>query len=309
MGYGGALIWTGLARNLKRTFPDKKIIFVYHPGWKNFVLRRPHPDHSIYLNNSDIYKIYTNIGWFFARWMYKKDTHIAVDMDEKRFHYWLRDTEERLYFKQGKHYIQIACDAFHITNPELKPKLTLTEKERANVDVLEEKNELVKKQFICIEPHSKATFTPNKAWPLGRWEDLAQKITEYIAEKGLPVKLVQLGVKTNEVLPGAVNLTGTTSFREAKGLLEDALFFIGTEGGLMHLANTTDTKSVVLLSTWLPRALASYPSDHVIYKDEFAHECGLKTPCEVCQKSMEAISVDEVFNVCKSLLEKEASVK
>ena len=93
MGLGGALIWTGLAYNLKQRYPDKQIIFVYKRSLRDFVLRKPHPDHLVYKNSKDIGCVLDQIIWRLRKRKFHENDVIVVDMDNPDYLYWERDTE------------------------------------------------------------------------------------------------------------------------------------------------------------------------------------------------------------------------
>ena len=46
MGFGGALIWTGLAYNLKKRYPDKNVILLYEKSWRDFILLKSPSEHA-----------------------------------------------------------------------------------------------------------------------------------------------------------------------------------------------------------------------------------------------------------------------
>lgn len=281
MGYGGALIWTGLARNLKATYPDKKVLFIY---------KKANADFIIYENNPDIDKMLTKCKYFFLKSKFNQNDWIIVDMDNPKLQYWERDTKEKVIYKSGKHAIEWACEYFKIKNILLKPVLRLTGKELEKVNELLGTHNLRKKGFIVIEPNAKESFAPNNQWFWDRWQELA----DLLNKRGQV--LVQLGPEGSPVLSGAVNLTGKTSFREAVGVIGQAKLFIGYSGGLMHGARAMDVKAIILASGFEPLEMANYPQNLNIYKKTDCAPCGLKTPCPFGRKCMKEITVEEVYN-------------
>lgn len=302
MGYGGALIWTGLARNLKQTYPDKKIIFIYRKSLKDLFFRKPHSDHIIYKNNPDIFLIIDKLKWLFEKRKFDLSQCIIIDMDELKYHYWGKDSKEKIEFKEGKHAIQFACDPFGIEKAELKAKIVLDDKEKELIDALLRDNGLKENSFICIEPHANQAFTPNKAWLWERWQELADKINNHIKQNNLDIKLVQIGMPGGKILQDATNLTGKTSFRNTARILEKSKFFICYIGGLVHLSKAMNGRNIVLVSAWEPLELASYPDDINFYTNVDCKNCGLKIPCPYDRKCMSEITVNEVFETCKKLI-------
>ncbi len=302
MGYGGALIWTGLARNLKNKYPAKKIVFVYEKSLRDFIFRKHYPDHIVYKNNKDINCIVDDITWRLKKWAFTSDNVIVVDMRNPACRYHEKDTENRIFYKTGRHAIQIACDVYDIPDAKLQPQICLTDEEIDNANSLLRTHGLSKNQYICIEPHAKEAFTPNKSWFWENWQSLVEIINRYIADNNFSCKVVQVGATTEKVLDGVVDLTGKTTFREAGGILSKALLLISCEGGLAHLARAVKKRNIVLMSSLAPRELFSYPSNVNFYTNIECKNCGLKVPCPINRKCMKAITPEQVFEALKSSL-------
>jgi ADP-heptose:LPS heptosyltransferase len=223
-------------------------------------------------------------------------------MDNPDYLYHKDDTGEKIFYKTGKHAIQIACDVHNISNARLQPKIWLSRKEIASANHLLKANGLLKNQYICTEPHAKKGFTPNKAWFWENWQRLVNLTNQYIHDNHIPCKLVQIGVSTNKVLDGVVDLTGKTTFRETAQILKNSITFISYIGGLTHLSKAVGKKNIVLVSAWEPLELASYPGDVNFYTDIECKNCGLKIPCPINRKCMSAITVEQVYEAVKSML-------
>ena len=302
MGYGGALIWTGLARNLKNKYPAQKIVFVYEKSLQDFIFRKHYPDHIVYKNNKDINCMVDDITWRLKKWAFTSDNVIVVDMRNPACRYHEKDTENRIFYKTGRHAIQIACDVYGIPDAKLRPQICLTAEEIDNANSLLRTHGLSKNQYICIEPHAKKGLTSNQAWFWGNWRGLVKLLNKYIADNHLSYKLVQVGVATDKVLNGVIDLTGKTSFKETAEILKNSITFISYMGGLVHLSKAVGKRNIVLLSAWEPLELASYPDDINFYTDIDCKSCGLKIPCPNNRKCMKAITPEQVFEALKSSL-------
>lgn len=82
---------------------------------------------------------------------------------------------------------------------------------------------------------------PTKLLPAKTWAQIVQQL----AAKKFAV--VQLGMPSDIAIEGVrLDLRGKTSLSQAATCLKRALFHIGTEGGLVHLARAVETKSIVL---------------------------------------------------------------
>jgi ADP-heptose:LPS heptosyltransferase len=303
MGFGGALIWTGLVRNLKNKYPDKKVIFVYRKSLLNFIFRKRYPDHIIYKNNEDINCAVDDITWHLKKWVFTSDNVIVVDMGNPACCYHEKETKNRIFYKTGGHAIQIACDVYDIPDAELQPKICLTTEEIDNANRLLRAHGLSKNRYICLEPHTKKGFTPNKAWFWENWQNLIELVNKYIADNHLSYKLVQVGVATDKILNGVIDLTGKTSFRETAEILKNSITFIGYMSGLVHLSKAVGKRNIVLISAWEPLELGSYPDDINFYTDIDCKNCGLKVPCPINRKCMEEIAVEQVFEAVKAIFE------
>jgi len=290
MGYGGALIWTGLARNLKKAYPNKKVLFIYKKGIRDFLSGKTNKDFVIYENNPDIDMILSKDRYFFQKSKFNQNNWIIVDMNNPRLHYWEKDDKKRVIYKCGKHAIEWACEYFKIKNILLKPVLKLTDKELKKVNELLVTHHLKTKDFIVIEPNAKQSFAPNNRWFWDRWQELA----DLLDKRGQV--MVQLGPEGSPLLHGVVNLIGKTSFREAVGLVGKSKLFVGYSGGLMHGARAMDVNAVILASGFEPLEVANYPQNLNIYKKTDCAPCGLKTPCPYGRKCMRDITVEEVYN-------------
>ena len=305
MGYGGALIWTGLARNLKIEHPDKKIILIYHKGWKEIVLNRQSPDHIIYRNNPDITRVIDKLSWKFASQKYDSSDLIIIDMNDTKYHYWEGDNRERIFYKTGKHAIQIACNACNLENPVLRPRIVLTDQEKKNANLVIDENGLKNCQYICVEPQIKGGLNQNKAWFWDRWQELADRLNQWIQANELPWKIVQVGAPGGKILKGVVDITGKTTFREAAGILENSFIFIAYVGGLVHLAAAVEKTCIVMISAWEPEELAAYPGNINLYSQIDCANCGLKVPCPIERECMKRITTDDVFNSFLKYIEKQ----
>ncbi len=296
MGLGGALIWSGLARNLKKTFPDKKIVFIYKKSWKGFL--KPHPDHIIFKNNPDIEKVLSKQAYIFLK-LFKPHDWLIVDMDKKEMLYWEKESldKKKIFFKNNsKHAIQIACDYYGIKQADLRPKIVFLKEEIQKVEQILKKNNLSESRFLVVEPNIKTDFSQNKKWVWENW----QKLVNLLKDKNIVV--VQIGVKGGRVLNNVIDLTGQTSFREAICLISKAKVFVGIEGGLAHGASATNVRSVILISGFTPKELFAYPKNINLYKGNLCQEaCGLKEPCFEGVKCMAQIKVEEVLEAALKL--------
>lgn len=302
MGYGGALIWSGLARNLKRISPEKKIIFVYTPSIKDALLFKKNSDFEVYKNNPDITLVTSKFFWCFLRFFYQSHKITLVDLQNEKYHYWVSDSPDKMTYRQDGHAIEIACRAFNILDVDLRTKLILTKNEEFEANKILNELSLSDKKYICIEPNTKKKFTENKQWPWEHWESLVSMLRKWIDEQKKDYEIVQLGVSGSPLLKNTVNMTGRTSFRQIKHILKQSQIILANEGGIAHLASSSDVKTVVICNPSLPPNLMQYPQHINILPQKPVHNCGLKKPCPTCHELLNSIHPEIVFEKIKSLL-------
>ncbi|MBR0558599.1 glycosyltransferase family 9 protein [Neokomagataea anthophila] len=114
---------------------------------------------------------------------------------------------------------------------------------------LTEQGPHIPKPYAVLVPGA-AAHRPQKRWPVERFCDVAQRITQ----RGvLPVivgtsaeKYLATSIQT--ACPHAVDLTGQTSLPELAGVLHRAHYVIGNDTGPLHLAAAMDTHIITLFS-------------------------------------------------------------
>ncbi len=253
MGLGGHLMWTAVARNIKSNLnqtckpSENSIIFKNNPLFGS--------DGSYNLNLGDPKNIY------------------------------LQDKGARIIWKSEKHVIEWICNHFGITNNiSLKCELYLTREEKLNAENIIKP---LPKKYICIEPHSKMSWSQARIYPFDKWQAVVDALCS-------EVQFVQIGAPNSQRLNNAIYVD--IPFRESQELLRHADLFVPLEGGLVHVANSADTKSVVLFNSY-----HTYPStfhypenaiiDIALYRDQIS---GYKRH-ELYQKEADAHDPEEII--------------
>lgn len=142
---------------------------------------------------------------------------------------------------------------------------------------------------IVIEPNTKDPQS-NKAWFYDRWQALVERFPQGT--------FVQLGPDGSRRLHGVTFVP--TTVRQAFGVLAAARAFVGTEGALHHAAAALNVPSVVLWSEFISPTFTGYQNQ--VNLRHAGEPCGMRIPCPSCRASMEAISVDEVYNALKEVV-------
>jgi hypothetical protein len=82
-----------------------------------------------------------------------------------------------------------------------------------------------------------------KCYPPEHW----QRFVRAFKEKCHDVAVIQIGAKTSISIPGVdENLVSATSLAQAAAILKRAIFHVDNEGGLVHVAASLGTRSIVL---------------------------------------------------------------
>jgi hypothetical protein len=82
-----------------------------------------------------------------------------------------------------------------------------------------------------------------KCYPPDHW----QRFVQAFKEKCGDVAVIQIGAKTSVSIPGVdENLVSATSLAQAAAILKRTMFHVDNEGGLVHVAASLGTRSIVL---------------------------------------------------------------
>ena len=307
MGYGGSLIWTAVIGELKRRCPDTAILFKhtiptpfdrYAPaGWKNHPLYRKVNQKlfwetksldDVFMNNPHLVPFET----LSARDVKKA---IVIDCNSKRNSYAVSCTKDRIVFKPGNA-IAMLCKRFGCGVTALpRPELFFTDEEQQRAA----RRVQGLGDFIAVEPHAKADYTPNKDWFFERWQAVADRVSPRIT-------VVQVGLPGKALLKGVVDFRGIGTFRDAACLLGHARLFAGTDGGLMHAARAVETASVILYGGYTPIELTAYSNNVNIYHHVDCAPCGLRIECPFHKKCLASIQVEEVVGAITGILNQTA---
>lgn len=148
------------------------------------------------------------------------------------------------------------------------------------------------KGFIVIEPNIESwkPSAPNKQWGEAKWLALIEKLRK-------DFRLVQFKYSSGahnsgKPFPGLEQVE-TLNFRDSLSVLKRAALYVGAEGGLHHGAAAMGTKAVVIFGGFVPPQVTGYDS-HVNLAAG-GEACGSFTVCQHCQKAMEAIPLELVY--------------
>lgn len=166
------------------------------------------------------------------------------------------------------------------------------------------KAEMNGRPLVGIGPSSK---WQSKRWPQERFAALGLRL---VSELGLfPVAFggagdAELCGRLIETWGDGVNAAGALSARESAAVLGKCLFYVGNDTGTMHLAAAVGTRCVGIFSAqdwrgrWYP-----YGRGHIVLRKDMSCEgCKLGVCIERDIACLRAITVDEVFEACRTVI-------
>jgi ADP-heptose:LPS heptosyltransferase len=153
--------------------------------------------------------------------------------------------------------------------------------------------------YISICPSGKQDFCANrKEWGI----DNFQKVVNAFPE----MKFVQIGTKEIHLLENVIDRRGLP-IRKSAGIIKQSLFFLGLEGGLMHLANAVHKPAVIIYGGLILPESSAYPENITIYNKVDCSPCYISykrmTNCP-SMKCMKGISSKLVTKKIKEMLKK-----
>ena len=264
-GIGDAILTTPSFRALKERHPHSKVIvYCGAKSHRDVFVNNPYIDslRLAKLTSSPLQflKFHLNKGRFYMP---------QYGMFNLSFHY------------IGKA-VDVVAEMFFVKLQDKNMKIYLTEDEAAWA------KDFLKGYPNAVTIHISPYCSANKSWPADRWEELVARNPQFT--------FLQLGLARDTLVPGAVDLRGRTSLREAFALIKHSMCFAGVESGLAHAAAAVGTPGVVLFGPsnpepWghptninLSARLACSPCIDILKGDA----CPYGAPC------ITGISVDEV---------------
>jgi ADP-heptose:LPS heptosyltransferase len=140
------------------------------------------------------------------------------------------------------------------------------------------------RDFVVVEPHVKATASPNKRWGLARTQAVVDAIS---GRDGAPA-FVQFDWGGGPPLQRTIEVR-TPSFRHACAVLAQARAYLGPEGGLHHAAAALGVPAVVIFGGMTAPANTGYDGHVNLFDNGPDSPCGRRVPCLHCERAMAAI--------------------
>ena len=172
------------------------------------------------------------------------------------------------------------------------PKLFLTDSE-----INKARNEFNHK-YITIAPTGKMKFSANrKEWG----EDNFQELVNLILANS-DYKVVQIGSTNDQLLDKVIDARGKV-IRESAAIISNSMFFIGLEGGLMHISKAVGNRSVIIYGGFINPEVSRYEENLNIINLVDCSPCfDSHKPHTTCEsmKCMKEITANRVYNEIKT---------
>lgn len=268
-GLGDALLTTPVFRSIKLKHPESKIVV--------YCVNQGHYD--IYSNNPFIDKLKIISFWT-----------LPLDMTLHFF---------RPHIALKKYHVNnygscVPSKGYAIHSSAMIAELIGVELAEQRLEIYLKKEEetralkLLSKYSNPIIINITSQTSANQHWPVENWEELIRTMPEYT--------FIQLGLKTEKKINGAIDMRGETTLRESIAILKYAKSFLGVVSFMAHATNTVDLPGVVLYGPSTPQ-IWGHKNNINLYKNLQCAPCIdvlLKSKCPYGCICMKEISVAEV---------------
>jgi len=291
MGLGGYLCWTAVAREIRKKYGSNIKLMPVEQHGSFYKFLNKHKDIEVFKGNDDFCLSYN-------RGSLNNNLILPLVLNNPNANYCKKDTPEKAYHRYDKHIIEQYCEVYGITDPVLKCYLKPDAKGWWFKEKLGDcfNTTLSIHQdpppFITIEPNSNLDYTPNRAYPFEKWQNIVNALKDKIP-------FVQVGTKGSRVLENVIDWTGQSSFKNTAGMIGFSRLFLSSEGGLVHAATAVDTKSVVIITGYQTEKMVAYPQN--INVNISSHgPCGLKSHCPDCHRDGEDHNYEEIISLIEA---------
>lgn len=225
---------------------------------------------------------------------------------------------------QAKHVVEYYLELLKFLNIKAKEKnlyLPVNEKSRIKAKSIFKYAGITDSDLVIgVAPGAGGSWGKDaglKHWPALRFAQLAERLR---AELG--ARIIVLGDETerpladvivNSLKKKPVDLVGKTTLGEFAAIIEDLNALVTNDGGPLHMAVALGVKTVSIFGPVDDRVYGPYPSSEkhiVIKKDLPCRPCYYNFKMPVCERNREClkeISVDEVFEAAKNVLNTEVA--
>lgn len=266
-GLGDALLVTPSFRQLKVQYPGCRIT-VYCTATSHFEIYRHNPDIDV-LKRLGPFAFASYLDWCLYRLGRRKFQ--AVNYGYLR---------PGLFYKKGA--AEIIAEMLGVVPEDKKPVIFLTPAEEASAQT-------IVSQFrnpVAINPS--ALSSANKEWSLANWEAVIRQTPD--------VTFIQIGLQSEPLLAGAVDVRGRYSLRELMAVMKYVRGYVGLDSFWGHVAAAWQVPAVILFGPSNP-AVWGHLRHTNLYAGLSCSPCIdilLNAPCPYGKKCMQAITVEAV---------------
>jgi ADP-heptose:LPS heptosyltransferase len=272
-GIGDALLVTPAIRKLKQLYPDCRVhVYCEFKSHKEVLMNNKHIDRLRMLG-----ALTTFFLFLLAR---LKKVRI------QRVNY--GDLAPSIFYHRNA--AEIIGEMLGIEVDDPRPECFLTEEEE------QEARKIVSAYSNPVVIHVTGLSSPNKNWTAENWENLILNNPQYT--------FLQIGSAQEELVKGAVNLCGTTSIRQAFGIIKTAKAFIGVDSAFAHAAAAFQTPAVILFGASTP-LIWGHAGSINLYSPPRCSPCVdtlFDSPCPYGKTCMTNITVSDVERALASLI-------
>jgi len=139
---------------------------------------------------------------------------------------------------------------------------------------------------------------PVKNWSEANWSELVQNLKAKFS-------IIQLGDDKEPTFDGVHRYAGKLSMRQSAAILSKAIYFIGPDSLLMHIANGLDIPSTIIFGGSRPVGCFGYSENINLSSAPECSPCWIHKGYEVCVHNincMHTITPDKVFSDLQSLI-------
>ncbi len=156
-----------------------------------------------------------------------------------------------------------------------------------------------------------ATGGTAKRWFPERYAELCRLLSEQYQTKIL-VFGGPADHELGEIIAGmsgdsCINIAGRTSLSQAFALIGTCDLFVTNDSGLMHAAAALGISQVAVIGSTDPVATAPFSDRSIMVRVPVSCSPCLKKECPIDHKCMDLIQVDRVFQICKTILDRNTS--
>lgn len=291
-GIGDAIVCIPTYRELKKRNPDKKI-YIYYPikGHYDVFVNNPDIDVLKPLKLTSVLFKPRHLLTFLSMRFSKNRILNALQKYRVPFTH-MHHNHVPITWAYEKSAVDIVADIFkfELTDRNIDIYLSEDENRQALQKIKEYKNVII--------VHITSKSSKNRHWSLNKWSELVKSLPDYT--------FIQIGLKEEPHVSGAIDWRGKTTVREAFALLNCSTSFVGVDSSFAHATNAFNIPGVVLWGDSSP-VHWGHSNNTNIYKDVVCSPCyyyllGGKCPYNnICTTS---ISVQEVQEALIAQVEK-----